>query len=283
MEKERYNMLYRAVVKLGTGNLSSEVRVGSRTEKRLDQHRFSDVARQVVEVQKRYGIEIAIVTSGAIRAGEERIKELGGNPADYPKEDLAATGARHLLNRWGDAFEPYKKDVEQIWITHQNWENLKERESIKLRILNSFKDELFIPLINENDPVANLEIRLMEKGISENDYLAMKIAFLIQADAILLLTDEGGVYEEDPKRNSEARLFEEINAWALPKELVNISRDISGGGRGGMKTKLEAAYECAREGMQVAIAGRENNVIIEFVKGEPVGTRIGKTTKFKVC
>lgn len=222
--------LHRLLVKFGTANLCN--RFGQ-----LDQSIFNDFARQVVELQNQ-GMEIIIVSSGAIKAGKERMENLGidiSHLSYLDKKELAGIGARHLMNKWGDAFENYRKEVSQVWVTFGNWSNEGERRSIRSSILNYLKNGI-IPIINELDVVSDWEIKWMEKRISENDRLAKMVALLINADAVLFLTDEGGIYEEDPKINPQARRYEEVSAWAKP-EVIGITGSLSRVGTGGMIAK----------------------------------------------
>jgi len=258
-------LIRRLIVKFGTANLCDQ-------SGQLDQSIFDDFARQVAELLNQ-GIEVIIVSSGAIKAGRERVESLGINIAHLDKKDLAGIGSPHLMKKWGDAFEGYGRLVGQVWVTFGNWANEGERESIRSSAFDYLRDGV-IPVVNENDVVSDREIRLMEKRISENDRLAKMIALLMGANAILFLTDEGGIYEEDPKINSQARLYEEISARVKPEELIGVSGGTSEGGAGGMRVKLKEALRCAKRGMQVAIAGREEDVILKFVRGEPVGTKI---------
>lgn len=266
--------LRRLIVKFGTDNLCG-------LSGNLDQSIFDDFARQVAELQRR-GIEVIIVSSGAIKAGRERIKEmlnLGTEIARLDKKEVAGIGARHLLNKWGGAFENYGKEVGQVWITYGNWANEGERKSIQSSIFDYIKAGV-IPILNENDVVSDREIKLMDKKISENDRLTEMIAEKAGADAVLFLTDEGGIYEEDPKINPRARLYEEVSSRVKP-ENIGISEDISEGGSGGMRAKLKEGSRCAKKGMVVAIAGGERDVILKFARGELVGTKIGTVTKIK--
>lgn len=257
-------LLRRLIVKFGTTNLCNE-------NGQLDQSIFDDFAQQVVKLQNK-GIEVVIVSSGGIKAGRERAESLGLKNSYLDKKELAGIGARHLLNRWGDAFEIYKKEVSQVWVTYANWSNKGEKKSIKSSILNFFKAEV-VTIVNELDVVSDLEIKSMEEGISENDRLAKMIAFLVDADAVLFLTDEGGIYEQDPQINPQAKLYKEISAWTKP-ELIGFSSNTSKYGTKGMRAKFEEAAQCAKKGMRVAIAGREKNVILKFARGEHIGTKI---------
>lgn len=256
----------RLIVKFGTTNLCNQ-------SGQLDQNVFNDFAGQVVELLGR-GIEVVIVSSGSIKAGRERVKSLRLRNKHLNKKELAGIGARHLMNRWGDAFEVYKKEVSQVWVTYGNWSKKGEKESIKSSILNSLKAKV-IPVINELDVVSDWEIKLMDKGISENDRLARMIAFLVEADAVLFLTDEGGIYDEDPQINPRANLYKEISTRVNP-ELVGFSDNTSKDGTSGMKAKFKEAAQCAKKGIRVAIAGREKGVILKFARDEDVGTKIVK-------
>jgi len=267
-ETQKESLPERLVVKFGTANFCN-------TAGKIDQNIFNDFTRQIVELIEK-GAEVIIVSSGGIKSGLERMEDLGLTTTYLDKKELAGIGARHLMNRWGNAFEVYQKEVSQIWITYSNWNDKGERESIKSSILNSLKAKV-TPVINELDVVSDWEIKWMEQGISENDRLAKMIALLIEAEAILFLTNEGGVCLEDPKINSRTELYKEISVSTLEKSgLAGISDNISEFGRGGMRAKFKEASECAQKGMMVAIAGREKDVIIRFARGESVGTKIIK-------
>ncbi|MDB5204707.1 MAG: proB [Candidatus Taylorbacteria bacterium] len=251
----------RVVVKIGTGNLVSD---GS-----LDASKASDIARQVAELISQ-GIEVALVSSGAIQAGRERLARIGQNP-ELAKKEWAGIGARHLLNLWGNSFENHGFDVAQIWLTYTNWVHKKEYESIRTSILSYFKSGI-IPLVNENDVVSQREIESMEAGISENDRLARMVAEMIGADAILFLTDIGGVYDKDPRKDISAKRYQTVGRKTLKQ--IDVSESRSDHGTGGIGPKLEEAFVCFEKGMKVSIAGLEPDVLLRFAAGEDVGTMI---------
>jgi len=256
----------RLVVKFGTESLSSSM--GETRE--LNQDIFNDFARQIIELHS-VGIEVVIVSSGAIRAGEEQMRRLNFKIGCLEKKQIAGIGARHLMTKWGMAFERYRKEVAQIWVTFASLSHQGERESTKSSIAN-YLQEGIIPVINENDVLSDEEIRWMEQGISENDNLAQKVAFLIEADAVLFITSEKGVYRENPKKNPEAEIYPEIDCGHASFSFGGgFSSD---GGTGGMEAKFKAASECARAGKKVAIAGCEDDMIIRFARDLPVGTRV---------
>lgn len=265
----------RLVVKLGTGVLLGTSR---KTEGQLDQEVFNNVAAQVVEAQKHCGGcgGVAIVSSGAIQAGQEQAKEFHIDTTHLVREDLAGIGARHLLNRWAAAFHTHNREVCQVWVTTANWKNRRERLTIYFRMLQYINHEKTIPIINENDPVCS---QWRGWGVRGNDWLAGMIARRISADGILFLTNVGGVYYRDPDTHPDARMYKTINARSI-KKLLRLPFSASSTGTGGMRAKLIEAAKCFRAGMRVSIAGMDDDVIIRFAKGEPVGTTISTSTSF---
>ena len=243
---------------------------------RLHQGIFSEIARQVGIVEKE-GKKVVIVSSGAIQAGTERLIQLNFVAKNLTKKDLAGIGARHLLFRWGLAFIHFNREISQLLVTYANWQDVNEIKSIRSNIFNCLDNGL-IPIINENDPVSDAEIVSMEKGFSENDRLARMVAILLRAERVLFLTDAGGVYEDDPKTNPDAKMYREINPFAFEQKSVS---EVSETGRGGIAAKVLEAKKCFLNGMKVAIAGMEQDVLIKFSRGEKVGTTLGKFSKFK--
>lgn len=252
----------RIVIKFGTQDLMRDGK--------LCQRIFNNIARQINDLLSK-GIEVVIVSSGAIQAGRERLKS--PNQGRLDKKDIAGAGMRHLLNMWGTAFVYYSYEIVQVLVTHANWRDQKERSSIKRAILNCMQCGL-IPVINENDIVSNAEILLMEKKISENDQLAAMVAKLIRADAILFLTEVGGIYSDDPSQNRQAKLYNVIDVNSPPPEL-KISKGVSQNGRGGMLAKFKIGSDCAKRGIYTVIAGlKEEDTILKFACQEDVGTRL---------
>lgn len=270
----------RLVVKFGTESLLGK---SGKTKGRLDQKIFCSVAEQVARLQDE-GIDVTIVSSGAIKSGKEHLSRLGANPnhLKLEKKDLAGIGARHLLNRWGYAFELHQRSVAQVWVTYGNWECAAERRSIRSSILK-YHCSGVIPIINENDVVSDKEIKLMEQGISENDQLARMVAELIEADAVLFITNVGGVYGKDPRVDPCGDMYKEIDRETIISRMFDSSSGASLNGIGGMRTKLTEALNCFNAGMRVAIAGMSENVITEFALGRPVGTMLGRQTKLIKC
>ena len=268
--KKTSNKNNRIVVKFGTENLFGD-------NNKLEQKVFDGFARQIVSVQD-VGIQVVVVSSGAIAAGKDRLCSLQIDPRKFTKKELAGIGARHLLNKWGSAFEKYNREVGQVLVTYANWEEPSERQNVKTSVLNYARLGI-IPVINENDVVSDAEIKLMEKGISENDRLARMVTELIGADGVLFLTNVAGVFEKDPKTYPDAMLYAEVDHRTVGEHIKLDACATSKNGRGGMAAKLMEAIICARMGKNASIAGREKDVIIKFSKGEPAGTRVGESMR----
>lgn len=277
--KERI-LPHRLVVKFGTKSLCSS----DNQEERLNQGIFDDFGRQIVWLQQQ-GVQVIVVSSGATQAGKEYAKEQKIGISQMTKSALAGMGQPHLMKKWDEAIKRAGgKGVAQLLVTYTNWSNEKERRKVTGHIFEWLSQDI-TPIINENDSVADKEIELWEQGISENDRLAGLVARKIGADAILFLTEEGGIYTDDPKSDPRARLFEEIPAreknWT--GDLAVTFGQSTKGKNQGMREKWIEASRCFGKGRNmVAIAGsNERNVISRFAIGEFVGTRIGTTPRLK--
>jgi len=268
----------RVVLKFGTETLVGKF---GKAKRKLDQKIFDNVARQVAFLRREQRADVVIVSSGAIKAGKEMMARSGINPNNttLDKGQIAAVGMPYLLTRWRLAFWSSKMLTAPFWVTYSNWLFEPERRSICSGIL-CCSHQGIIPIVNENDVVSANEIELMEKGISENDQLALMVASLIDADAVLFLTDVGGVYEADPKVKPSARMYEEIDPETARKVYHLLSYS-SLNGTGGIRAKIRSALQCFASGRRVAIAGLDDNVIVDFARGKPVGTMIGQSAKFK--
>ncbi|ARA94618.1 MAG: glutamate 5-kinase [Bacteroidetes bacterium] len=249
----------RLVVKLGTSVLT-----GGRP--RLDRAHMVELVRQCARL-RRDGRDVILCTSGAIAAGRERL----GFP-DLPetvanKQLLAAVGQSRLMLVWEQLFELYGLHVGQMLLTradvHDRQRFLNARDT-----LQALLEYGIIPVINENDAVATSEIK-----VGDNDNLSALVALLAEADLLLLLTDQRGLFTADPRRNPDAELIPEVRT--IDDTLRRLAGgSISGLGTGGMATKLQAADAARRGGVDVVIAsGHVPDVIERAAAGEAVGTR----------
>lgn len=252
-------MYQRIVVKLGTSVLTGGT-------PNLDWPHMVDIVRQCAELYNQ-NKEIIICSSGAIAAGKQRM-----NFPDLPrtlanKQLFAAVGQSWLMWNWERFFEIYGIHVGQMLLTRADTEH--RRRFLNARdMLNAMLEHRVIPIVNENDAVATEEIRL-----GDNDNLSALVSILADADLLVLLTDQPGLFTADPRTNPEAKLIPEV------LDIDETLRDIAGGtetglGTGGMATKLQAADAARRAGTDVVIAaGAATDVILRAVARETVGTR----------
>lgn len=248
------------VVKLGTSVLTSGTT-------KLDRAHMVEIVRQCALLQNQ-GHQIVVVTSGAIAAGKEHLNKPDIEPTIANKQMLAAVGQGQLVREWGNLFKIYGLHVGQMLLTRADLDDhlrfLNARDTIKTLLKYRI-----IPLVNENDAVATSEIK-----VGDNDNLSALVALLADADQLLLLTDQKGLFTADPRSNPKAELIPKI--MKITDEIHALAGDSGGSlGTGGMATKIESAAVAHRGGIEVVIAsGHRPNVIIDAVAGVEVGTRI---------
>ena len=252
---------HRIVVKFGTTLLTG----GS---SRLNEERMADLVRQVATLHKQ-GIEIFMVSSGAVAAGREKlgpIKKLKGLPL---RQVMASVGQSRLMGVYERIFEPYRITLAQALLTRGD---LCERIGY-LNARNTLLALLelgVIGIINENDVVAVDELH--EGRFGDNDNLSAMVANLVDADLLLILSDIPGLYTDDPNINPDARLIPIVEK--ITYEIENmVGGTVGTQGTGGMITKIEAAKTATACGTTVIIAsGRATDVMIKAVSGEPGGS-----------
>jgi glutamate 5-kinase len=248
----------RLVVKLGTNVLTA----GS---DHLHRPRMVELARQIAEARGQ-GVEVVLVSSGAVAAGRERL-QFPPRRRDLPlKQLMAAVGQSRLMHLYEQIFDLYSIPVAQTLLTRAD---LRDRH----RYLNARNTLLaclahgVLPIINENDVVAVDEIR-----VGDNDNLSALVANLVDADLLLILTDIDGLYTADPRRDPAARHIAEVRA--IDESIYALAGGSGARGTGGMRTKIQAADLATRGGTSVVIAaGAEREVIARVLSGELLGTR----------
>lgn len=247
------------VVKLGTSVLTSGTT-------KLDRAHMVELVRQCAFLQKQ-GHHIIVVTSGAIAAGKEHLNLPDLVPSIANKQMLAAVGQGQLVREWENLFKIYGLHVGQMLLTRADLDDhgryLNARDTLKTLLKYGI-----IPIVNENDAVATSEIK-----VGDNDNLSALVALLADAEQLLLLTDQAGLFTADPRSNSNAQLLTEIDE--ITDNIHALAGDsVSGLGTGGMATKIESASVAHRGGIEVVIAsGHKKDVIINAVNGQSVGTR----------
>ena len=248
----------RWVIKIGSALLTKD-------GKGLDYAAIEDWAEQIAQLRQQ-GLEIILVSSGSVAEGMSRMGWTKRPTELAELQAAAAIGQTGLIEAYENQFKKYQIQAAQILLTHDDVSNRKRYLNARntLRALLKFKA---LPIVNENDTVALEEMRL-----GDNDTLAALVANLVEADLLVILTDQQGLFNKDPRHNADAELISEESAGNT--DLHGYVGDISTSlGSGGMLTKLTAAQRAARSGCATVIAsGREVNVLKRIVEGEVIGT-----------
>jgi len=242
------------VIKLGTQLLSGK-------EGRLDIDFIASIARQVAELRRR-GIQVTIVSSGAVGAGLRELN-IPKRPTDLAKlQAVAAVGQRRLMDVWGAAFEPFQLPVAQLLLTRDDIDSRTRFLNLR-NTIHAVHDLGAVPIINENDTVSTDEMVKITFG--DNDILASMVTHAIRANLLVLMTVVDGLLDA---AGVPVRLVESIeHARAL------IRTEKSSLGKGGMDSKLRAAQTVTESGEAMVVAhGRMENLLPRLLDGEELGT-----------
>ena len=223
------------------------------------------VARQISALLKQ-GIKVLLVSSGAIAEGLRTLNIKTRPKQLHTLQALAAIGQMRLVHAYEKKFQAHGFHTAQILLTHGEMSNRERYLNAKTTIL-TLLDMGVVPVINENDAVANDEIQF-----GDNDTLAALAVTLVEAKLLLILTDQQGMYDKNPSLYPNANLLKCIDPF---DERLDVAIDSTGGvlGSGGMLTKLKAARQCAQAGANTVIAyGMTEDVILKVLKGENIGT-----------
>lgn len=254
----------RVVVKIGS-------RVLVQKTGRPDVRRMQAIVKGLARLQ-RSGHQIVVVSSGAVGAGMEALG-MKSRPDQLPDIQMAAAvGQIRLMTRYHDFFKAEKSDVGQVLLTHDDFHSTLRVANARRTMENMLRHGV-IPIVNENDVVADEELKAELKKLGDNDLLAALVVKLIRADLLLMLTTVNGYSEPGPSgRRRRVSVLENIT----PKILRTAdSMQGSALSTGGMRSKLKAARSAAQAGCNVAIAnGREAHVIQSIMAGKDIGTLI---------
>lgn len=256
--RQRLRDCRRWVFKIGSALLTDEGRG-------LDRDGISAWAGQMATLRKA-GKEVVLVSSGSVAEGMSRLGWRRRPQAVYELQAAAAVGQMGLVQAYESTFAAFGLHTAQVLLTHEDLAD--RRRYLNARSTLTRLLELgVIPVVNENDTVATDEIRF-----GDNDNLAALVTNLVDAEALVILTDQAGLCERDPRQHPDAALIAET-----PVDAPGLNDMVSSGGgalgRGGMLTKLQAARRAALSGSYTVIAsGREPAVLERIVAGESVGT-----------
>ncbi|WP_240407669.1 glutamate 5-kinase [Halomonas sp. JS92-SW72] len=247
----------RVVVKIGSALLTNDGRG-------LDETAIGGWVDQIAALH-RGGIEVVLVSSGAVAAGMVRLGWQARPSAVHELQAAAAVGQNGLTECYEGHFARHGLLTAQVLLTHDDLSNRKRYLNAR-SALRTLVDLRVVPVINENDTVVTDEIRF-----GDNDTLGALVANLLEADALIILTDQEGLFDADPRGNPEARLIHE--GRADDPALAAVAGGGGALGRGGMVTKIRAAHLAARSGAFTAIAsGRQPEVLTRLMAGERLGT-----------
>jgi glutamate 5-kinase len=231
---------------------------------------IADCARQISQL-RREGREVLLVSSGAIAAGMQR---LGWTKRPHAMHDLqaaAAIGQMGLAQAYETTFAQHALKAAQILLTHEDLAN-RTRYLNARSTLQALIGYGVVPIINENDTVVTDEIKF-----GDNDTLGALVANLVEADALIILTDQQGLYTADPRRDPAATLISEGRADDRQYESMAGGAG-SGISKGGMITKVRAAQRAARSGAHTLIvSGREEDALLHAASGDMIGTLLYAT------
>ncbi|MCM1266027.1 MAG: glutamate 5-kinase [Candidatus Gastranaerophilales bacterium] len=265
MDRKEFLNVKRIVIKLGTNVLRNEN--GDVALSRIYSY-IESIAKLV-----KSGKEVVLVTSGAVGLGK---KKLGLENTDglALKQACAAIGQGKLMSLYEDGFDAYDIVAGQILLTEDDFSQRKKYLSLRTT-LNRLLEMGAVPIINQNDTVTVIELddtlEQVQMCFTDNDKLSALVASELDADLLLILSDVEGLYDANPKVNPDAKIIKEVQG--VSKEILALGTDASEGGRGGMKTKLEAARLVTRYGGKVLIAnGKIPYVIDEIFSGKEIGT-----------
>ncbi|HXV07732.1 MAG TPA: glutamate 5-kinase [Burkholderiales bacterium] len=250
----------RLVVKVGSSLVTGQ-------GQGLDHEALAQWAEQIAELKRR-GRQVLLVSSGAVAEGMQR---LGWHKRPHALRELqaaAAVGQMGLVQAYESCFRNHGLHAAQILLTHEDLSDRKRYLNARSTLHTLLQLDV-IPVINENDTVANDEIKF-----GDNDTLGALVTNLVEAEALVILTDQAGLYTRDPRRHPDATLVTEAKAGdpALEQMAGGVGSHV---GSGGMLTKVGAAKRAARSGAHTIIAsGREPRVLLRLVDGEMIGTQL---------
>jgi len=258
MSRSEFAKSKRVVIKIGSALLTEG-------GKGLNQTAISIWVKQMAEL-KQQGIEVVLVSSGSVAEGMSRLGLKARPKALHELQAAASVGQMGLVRAFESNFQLHGLHAAQVLLTHDDLSDRKRYLNARSTLLTLLNYNV-VPVINENDAVATEEIRF-----GDNDTLGALVANLVEADLLIILTDQLGLFDSDPGINPGATLISQISANDLSLgDMAGESR--SGLGRGGMATKVSAARLASRSGASTVIAsGDVERVITKVMAGEEVGT-----------
>ena len=259
VRKTYIDKIRRVVIKIGSKALSNG-------KDKISRKIISNLVNSISVLRKK-NIEVILITSGAILAGNETLKINIKNSNIIKKQVLSSLGQIKLMTMYSEAFKKSQTKVSQLLLTNDIFQDRKRFLNARATILELLKMKI-IPIVNENDTVSIDEIMF-----GDNDILASKVAAMIDSDLLILLTDIDGLYDGNPKKNKSAKLLNYITSEEFDRKVLADSKEnISAGG---MTSKVDAAMNVSKFGIPTIIAnGMVNKVIDNIFSFKEIGTII---------
>ena len=257
-ERQQLSRARRLVVKIGSALLTND-------GKGLDVESLSGWVDQIAGLIKA-GVEVVVVSSGSVAEGMSRLGWKVRPEQLHELQAAAAVGQMGLVQTWEAQLKRHHLQSAQILLTHDDLSDRKRYLNAR-STLRALLDFGVVPIVNENDTVVTDEIRF-----GDNDTLGALVANLIEADGLIILTDQQGLFDRDPRKHPDASLIDERQA--SDTELDAMAAGGAGVlGRGGMQTKVRAARLAARSGaFTIIVGGRLPKVLSRLRQGERLGT-----------
>ncbi|WP_299734211.1 glutamate 5-kinase [uncultured Endozoicomonas sp.] len=257
-ERKRLRATRRWVIKIGSALLTNE-------GQGLDLSRMDGWVSQMCHLRDQ-GVEVVLVSSGAVAAGMEKLGWQDRPTALHQLQAAASVGQARLVQAWENSFEKFGVQPAQVLLTHDDHSNRKRYLNAR-STLRTLLEMGVVPIINENDAVVTDELRF-----GDNDTLAALVVNQVEADVLVILTDQDGLFTADPRSHPDAKLIGEVQA--KDPSLDAMAGGGSGRlGRGGMLTKLRASRQAAASGAAtVIVGGRSEKAITRIFDGELLGT-----------
>ena len=261
--KEILNKSKRIVFKIGTNVLTSN-------RGNLSLSTIYAFIEDIAELHE-HGKEIIIVTSGSIGIGKKKLKMLSSLDNIHLKQACAAVGQGQLMYIYEEGFEKFDILTAQVLLTEDDFSQRQKYLSLR-NTLNELLKYNVIPIINQNDTVStNFTDPNMIASFGDNDKLSALVASKLDADLMVILSDIDGLFDKNPKKNTDAKLIPLVEE--ITPEIESLGFEASENGRGGMKTKLEAAKVVTHSGhYAMIINGDKNHIVRETFHGNFVGT-----------
>ncbi len=261
--KEILNKSKRIVFKIGTNVLTSN-------RGNLSLSTIYAFIEDIAELHEQ-GKEIIIVTSGSIGIGKKKLKMLSSLDNIPLKQACAAVGQGQLMYIYEEGFEKFDILTAQVLLTEDDFSQRQKYLSLR-NTLNELLKYNVIPIINQNDTVStNFTDPNMIASFGDNDKLSALVASKLDADLMVILSDIDGLFDKNPKKNTDAKLIPLVEE--ITPEIESLGFEASENGRGGMKTKLEAAKVVTHSGhYAMIINGDKNHIVRETFHGNFVGT-----------